>query len=657
MANHFHLDAVANRAVALWNCDGGALLTDSYGGNNFTQRESTSVIYPTTGPPKAGGSSIAWSKLGDDNYYHWAVPTPAVTFPYHTGNANTDMSLCFWLKLSGDVALRKVIYHWSGREFQYDDWSDGAFYKGSQLQIGWTGQVPNTDPVPTSYKFTVITYPLNVVLATDAQRLLPDVWYHVGISITDNGDSTSNCLLRIWNDSSQTLHYNALTTPAGNIVTNPGLIRWYASGAYLATYFPEGSNHIDYWDEIVFFNRALSSNEIDLIRQGLYPQAHRIEGQSSVENTGSNRHTAPGAHMQLSASGSLSGISFPLGDALILGEANLTSADLISVGEKQHAYILATADLSPILSGTLLDLDLTQILATGTITQAELSYLVIKCAGTIDIQSNIPDTTLRNATRWLQGSIDGSSSFSAVTLDIFHPGPIYVELGPAGVIAIQSNVSGWLSFPGEMYSWWAGYLLITPSMSVEYELVGTVASTSNITADMEDYISLVGSWGNTAKVNGHLSVTKEFAGSIDSTSDFVTWLDLPGALRGRIDIQSSITGQPLTEVNLVGTIDIVSFFTGWIGFPGEMRAEFAIQSTFGGNLLRVDFLDGPINAQSSITGGLSLESALTGQITSLSTINVFLDYALADFLISRYSVKPILQHLTRVKKRLTDSEL
>ena len=232
-ANDFTTDA---NCVSLWRLESGALTTDSIGTNTTTLHSITS----DTSLKKEGGGSGIWSYTISDMTI--ADANLSSKFPLKSGDTNKKISVCFWVYRTG-----------STNRWFFGKGADGSSYSftihnvdgtGLNMWIGHNGGA----------SYEIITGPSYGSMLSN--------WFHVGATFDD---STKGWHFRVWDDTGGAVTDMSGTSTnniyVGNIALGIGCdgVTGRAFGGRL--------------DEVVVFNDILTSDEIDAIRQGLYPAA------------------------------------------------------------------------------------------------------------------------------------------------------------------------------------------------------------------------------------------------------------------------------------------------------------------------------------------------------------------------------------------------
>lgn len=242
MANDF-----TGNAVALWRMENGALTTDFLGGNTLTNRNT--VTNNTTDYKE--GSASADLEASSSQGLHVTDTNLDSGVPYKSGEANRDMTICVWFRFeslpgSDSSIVSKYDANSNDRSFRLKvESADNKFY--------WASGYNNGDSFQQSAAFGT---------AFQTGR-----WYHLGATL----DSSNNYRARIWDDTAGNFLDSDLTGTFANavsITTAPiciGMARKATTGF-------EGY-HDGEIDEVVIFDRILSTTEIDQVRAGTFGAA------------------------------------------------------------------------------------------------------------------------------------------------------------------------------------------------------------------------------------------------------------------------------------------------------------------------------------------------------------------------------------------------
>lgn len=264
MANNFSGDS---NCVALWKFDNNA--DDGKGGNDLTEVGSPSY---DSGDKKEGTHCI---DLEYDSNQHCKIADGDLDagFPGKSGTSEQSFSICCWLKSeSGGGIVSK--------------WGTGAFSFACVLSGG-------------GYLYFYIGYnsgssQSSIIFET---QLSTGKWYHIGFvyDASDNGMK-----LRVWDDDAgELLDDNKEGTAGGDMSPDTAPLE-------IGRHYQNNNNCFDgKIDEVVFFDKVLSDDDIDAIRAGTYGAAV-TEKQSA--DTGSGAEGMPIASVILTGTESGTGV-------------------------------------------------------------------------------------------------------------------------------------------------------------------------------------------------------------------------------------------------------------------------------------------------------------------------------------------------------------
>jgi hypothetical protein len=233
--NNFSDDS---NCVALFRFDNNA--NDAKGGNDLT-----AVNTPTydSGDKKEGSHS---ADLERDSTQYFAIADGDLDagFPGKSGTSEQSFTICLWCKpesLASSMGLvDKYLTGTNQRSYQL---LLNSSYKPF-FAVGYNGGASGSN----------ITF--NTALSTG-------IWYHIAV-VYDASDNSMK--IRVWDDNAGALlDSNATGTADGDM--SPDSAPLEVGRAYgLDSYVLDGKI-----DEVVIFKDVLSDNEIDQIRQGIYP--------------------------------------------------------------------------------------------------------------------------------------------------------------------------------------------------------------------------------------------------------------------------------------------------------------------------------------------------------------------------------------------------
>lgn len=242
MANDFTGDA---NCMAVWKLNNGVLTADdspAVGGQGTNTLTNDSVTADTTNKKEGDAAGL----FNGSATLSRADADLSVGFPCKNGDTNLKGTVCAWIRptaITWDGYFSK--FDWNGNKgsllLRIDD-AGSAVYR---LAIIWGyggGLFETLGPI--DFAFTL------------------DQWYHIGVT-WDGINLTNGLHSRVWDDTGTTV-YNGLFTPTQTMVADTSTI---VLGAMDTAHTNPFTGQID---EVVVFNRRLSSDEIDAIRGGTY---------------------------------------------------------------------------------------------------------------------------------------------------------------------------------------------------------------------------------------------------------------------------------------------------------------------------------------------------------------------------------------------------
>jgi hypothetical protein len=220
---------------ALWLFEPGALTADSKGTNTLTNNNSVG-----SAPECREGSGAA---LFDGDSHQYATIADAALpsgFPLKNGDTAKQISICFWVR---PWTIDYTYEHMVLCKGEYGKFSLGCVFRGGtpsnwfKVYWGYNGGASAEQCIST-------------------QVFVPNRWFHVGI-VADGIAKT--CYVRVYDYSAKTIQVDQTWNMTNEMwVGDPAL----TLGTQLGN-----DNALDgTLDEVMFFNRLLSSDEIDLIR-------------------------------------------------------------------------------------------------------------------------------------------------------------------------------------------------------------------------------------------------------------------------------------------------------------------------------------------------------------------------------------------------------
>jgi len=245
---------------ALWRFENGALGTDSKGANNLVVAGPTSDIATY----KEGAAAAYLNALEKDIFFTCDDDLDE-GFPLRSSDTNKDISVVFWFKLDSLPELYRTIFH-KGR-------FAGPLGTNRSMSIA----VSDSDQ-------------MRIRISSDgkawnnydhASVLDINKWYHV--AVTYQGSSGAY-RIRIWDDAAGAILGLDKVGIAGNVSLSSSPLS-IGSG----TFNNSGYNMDGNLDEMVVFDRVITTDEIDQIRKGNYGtccQNHDTWGYAWSDNVG-----------------------------------------------------------------------------------------------------------------------------------------------------------------------------------------------------------------------------------------------------------------------------------------------------------------------------------------------------------------------------------
>ena len=226
MANDFSADSSCK---ALWKLDNGALVVDSKSTNTLT---NTGPVVNDTGDYQEGDASAV---MASGHRLTIADANLCAGFPFKNGDTTRLATFCFWYKQTGTSSWKVLLTK--------GDYATGAFWFG----LPWAAMNPTL-------------YVSNSPVFDFGNNVIDGHWTHYALTI-----DAPNKLVSITT-------YDAITgiehIKSGSIAVDiPS-----ASSIFTLGNDSGGSSGTNgKMDEVVVFNRLLSTAEIDSIRLGIYP--------------------------------------------------------------------------------------------------------------------------------------------------------------------------------------------------------------------------------------------------------------------------------------------------------------------------------------------------------------------------------------------------
>jgi len=236
---------------ALWRYESGALTTDSIGSNTLTS--SGSPTANTTSFKE--GSACVDLEASTPDYFSITDANLDTSFPLKNGDTTKEISICYWIRFE-TLPLDVHPFFWLVNFFKggttTKSFAVGSYVDGGVASFGMAIGYASGASWQKIHFGTVIT---------------TNNWYHVGITYKD---STKAYSIRVWDDNAGALLGGAEVT--GTVANN---INVENGPVYIgcAEYVVKQEYYDGFLDEMVIFNRILTSNEIDKVRDGTFGAA------------------------------------------------------------------------------------------------------------------------------------------------------------------------------------------------------------------------------------------------------------------------------------------------------------------------------------------------------------------------------------------------
>jgi len=227
--------------VALWRFESQTLTKDSIGSNRL---ENHGVSAQTADVRE--GAGCADFRVGQKDWVGIDDADLSTDFPTKSGDKDVEMSLCFWTKPRSFTAEGTVI----------------SKYQTMSQSRSW--QLSLAGPTDGHLKLDLgigsgnssKQYDLNAA----GQKLARNRWYHVAFTYRDKDRQFH---VRVWDAASDKLVYDYTDKATSALAVTRAPLVLGAVGS-LAEFYD------GLLDEMVVFNDVLTTDEIDLIRQGRY---------------------------------------------------------------------------------------------------------------------------------------------------------------------------------------------------------------------------------------------------------------------------------------------------------------------------------------------------------------------------------------------------
>ena len=231
--------------LAVWNFESGALTTDSQGSHTLSVAQGTPAA--DTVNYKQGSSSVFLDWLGDGPAYNIADANLAAGFPLKGGSGSHEFSILFWVRPASENA-----------SYFYQVWSKD--------QTGWTGGhrfATNGGANTFNLKHTAQSAGVN----GQASLITANQWYHIAC-VYDPCLVNGTMSLYEWDDTASTLYTHSSANQEssyGSLVTTA--VPFWVGGSDTTSIVRTYHGRID---EFVVFNRALTVEDVNDIRDGNY---------------------------------------------------------------------------------------------------------------------------------------------------------------------------------------------------------------------------------------------------------------------------------------------------------------------------------------------------------------------------------------------------
>jgi hypothetical protein len=230
--------------VALWRFDSEAFTDDSIGTNRLRNHGAS----PHKGDFKVGTASADF-RPAQNNWMSIEDHDLSANFPTKSGDKNVEMSICFWMKprsaANGGTLISK--FQAGNQAWSWRMYLGGTVRGFLRLTLGFGSgnSLRQFDLSATHRQFTL------------------NQWYHVAFTY-HQGERKFR--VRVWDDVGGKLLYDyvdSMTSPLA--VTTAPLTLGRTAG--ISEYYD------GLLDEVVVFNRVLTVEEIDSIRQGRFEKS------------------------------------------------------------------------------------------------------------------------------------------------------------------------------------------------------------------------------------------------------------------------------------------------------------------------------------------------------------------------------------------------
>lgn len=240
-----------SRVKAHWRFEPAGLTTDSISTNHLTASASS----PTAASSYHEGSGAADFEDSNSQCFYRLDSDLAAGFPLKSGDTKKQFSVCFWMNLETLPGSG----NWDCIISKYDSTAGKRSF--------WAGMYYNRFTVLWGYSSGASQYQYDYLYGAAYWGV--GQWYHVGITI----DGVAKILyVKIWDEVLQKVVANTLSKPASELYINDVPLMIGAS----SNVWPTVTNYFDgIIDDVVVFDRVLTSGEIDAIREGRFASTHQ----------------------------------------------------------------------------------------------------------------------------------------------------------------------------------------------------------------------------------------------------------------------------------------------------------------------------------------------------------------------------------------------
>lgn len=225
--------------IAAWLFETGALNIDSKGSNDWSIDNGAPTA--DTGDYIQGVSSIFFDNSPSSDMYEILDTNLDAGFPGKFGTSNTEITVCFWVKLLAISPSYKQV---------------ACLYKTASGQKSFLITISGT-PSDWSLHFDLSSNGTSITqLNVHSSVLDINKWYHVSCSV-----GGGNVRIRIFDNNAEAILGTDLTNTHTMAVCS-GRLRMYGGAS-------DYDNQV-LFDEMIVFDTALSVEDIDKVRTGNY---------------------------------------------------------------------------------------------------------------------------------------------------------------------------------------------------------------------------------------------------------------------------------------------------------------------------------------------------------------------------------------------------